>query len=110
MPDTPEYLTQEKYDQLVKELEYLKTQRRKEVAENLEYAKSAVGECRWHGKSKWRGQSGVHRPHPPGAVRSLGVDSLPRRHLSRPRLFASRQLRGAIEVSSVHSLKAASEL
>lgn len=40
MPDAPEYLTQEKYDQLVKELDYLKTKRRKEVAENLEYAKS----------------------------------------------------------------------
>ena len=40
MPDAPEYLTQEKYNELVKELEYLKTERRKEVAEQLEYAKS----------------------------------------------------------------------
>ena len=40
MPDTPEYLTQEKYNELVKELNYLKTDRRKEVAEQLEYAKS----------------------------------------------------------------------
>ncbi len=40
MPDTREYLTQEKYNELVKELETLKTVRRKEVAENLEYAKS----------------------------------------------------------------------
>lgn len=36
----PEYLTQEKYDELSKELEQLKTVRRKEVAEHLEYAKS----------------------------------------------------------------------
>lgn len=40
MPDTPEYLTQEKYNELVKELEHLKTVKRKEVAESLEYAKS----------------------------------------------------------------------
>ncbi len=40
MPDTREYLTQEKYNELVKELENLKTVRRKEVAESLEYAKS----------------------------------------------------------------------
>lgn len=40
MPDAPEYLTQEKYDELVKELDFLKTKRRKEVAEQLEYAKS----------------------------------------------------------------------
>lgn len=40
MPDAPVYLTQEKYDELKKELEYLKTDRRKEVAETLEYAKS----------------------------------------------------------------------
>ncbi|MDO8594850.1 MAG: transcription elongation factor GreA [bacterium] len=39
MPDA-EYLTKEKYDELVKELETLKTVRRKEVAESLEYAKS----------------------------------------------------------------------
>ncbi len=40
MTDTSEYLTQEKYDELKKELTQLKTVRRKEVAENLEYAKS----------------------------------------------------------------------
>src|SRR3989344_7360621 len=40
MPDAPEYLTQEKYNELVQELNNLKTNRRKEVAENLEYAKS----------------------------------------------------------------------
>ncbi|MDO8620345.1 MAG: transcription elongation factor GreA [bacterium] len=40
MPDTPEYLTQEKYNELVKELLHLKTVKRKEVAESLEYAKS----------------------------------------------------------------------
>jgi len=34
-----QYLTKEKYDTLVKELEYLRTDRRREVAENLEYAK-----------------------------------------------------------------------
>lgn len=35
-----EYLTQEKFSALEKELEYLKTTKRKEVAEALEYAKS----------------------------------------------------------------------
>lgn len=35
-----EYLTQEKYDELAKELDYLKKVRRKEVAESLSYAKS----------------------------------------------------------------------
>ena len=39
MPE-PEYLSQEKYSELVKELDNLKTVRRKEVAESLEYAKS----------------------------------------------------------------------
>lgn len=34
-----EYLTKEKYDQLAKELEDLKTTKRKEVAEQLQYAK-----------------------------------------------------------------------
>ena len=34
-----QYLTREKYDTLQKELDYLRTDRRKEVAENLEYAK-----------------------------------------------------------------------
>ena len=38
--DTAEYLTKEKFGELSKELEHLKTVRRKEVAENLEYAKS----------------------------------------------------------------------
>lgn len=40
MPDAQEYLTREKRDELAKELEQLKTVRRKEVAEHLEYAKS----------------------------------------------------------------------
>ena len=35
-----EYLTKEKYEELEKELQELKTIRRKEIAENLEYAKS----------------------------------------------------------------------
>jgi transcription elongation factor GreA len=35
-----EYLTQEKFDQFKKELEDLKTNKRKEIAEALEYAKS----------------------------------------------------------------------
>ena len=35
-----EYLTQEKFDEFKKELEHLKTVKRKEVAEQLEYAKS----------------------------------------------------------------------
>lgn len=35
-----EYLTQEKYESLKKELENLKTVKRKEIAESLEYAKS----------------------------------------------------------------------
>jgi transcription elongation factor GreA len=38
--DTPEYLTQEKYNELKKELELLVHTRRKEVAEHLEYANS----------------------------------------------------------------------
>ena len=40
MPDVPEYLSKEKYDELKRELEHLKTVRRKEIAESLEYAKS----------------------------------------------------------------------
>ena len=40
MSDEPEYLTQGKFDELKRELDALKTMRRKEVAENLEYAKS----------------------------------------------------------------------
>lgn len=39
MSTETQYLTQEKYDELEKELNYLKTERRKEVAEHLEYAK-----------------------------------------------------------------------
>src|SRR5438309_947573 len=35
-----EYLTKEKYEEFTKELSELKGKRRKEVAENLEYAKS----------------------------------------------------------------------
>ncbi len=35
-----EYLTKEKHEELQKELQFLKTQKRKEVAEALEYAKS----------------------------------------------------------------------
>jgi transcription elongation factor GreA len=35
-----EYLTKEKHDEFVKELDFLKKIRRKEVAESLEYAKS----------------------------------------------------------------------
>jgi len=40
MAEKKEYLTQEKFDELKTELEYLKTTRRKEIAENLEYARS----------------------------------------------------------------------
>lgn len=40
MAQHTEYLTKEKYYELQKELEELKTVKRKEVAENLEYAKS----------------------------------------------------------------------
>lgn len=35
-----EYLTKEKYNEIQKELEWLRTTRRKEVADHLEYAKS----------------------------------------------------------------------
>lgn len=35
-----EYLTQEKFNELKNELDYLKTTRRKEIAESLEYARS----------------------------------------------------------------------
>jgi transcription elongation factor GreA len=35
-----EYLTKEKFDSLSRELDFLKTAKRKEIAENLEYAKS----------------------------------------------------------------------
>lgn len=37
---TEEFLTREKFDELKKELDYLKTTRRKEIAESLEYARS----------------------------------------------------------------------
>lgn len=40
MDQNKEYLTQEKFDELKVELEHLRRVRRKEVAENLEYAKS----------------------------------------------------------------------
>jgi len=40
MEDKKEYLTKEKFNELTKQLEELKTVKRKEVAENLEYAKS----------------------------------------------------------------------
>lgn len=41
MPDTPDHIvSQEKFDEMVKELEYLKTERRTEIAKNLEYARS----------------------------------------------------------------------
>lgn len=40
MTEKDQYLTQEKYDELQKELQELKSTKRKEVAENLEYAKS----------------------------------------------------------------------
>ena len=35
-----EYLTKEKLDELTRELDFLKTGRRKEIAEKLEFAKS----------------------------------------------------------------------
>ncbi len=40
MNDTHAFLTQEKFDELKKELDHLKTVRRKEIAESLEYARS----------------------------------------------------------------------
>jgi len=40
MPEEQEYLTQEKYNEFSEELHQLKSVRRKEVAEQLEYAKS----------------------------------------------------------------------
>jgi transcription elongation factor GreA len=40
MASAEQYLTQEKYDEFEKELVYLKTVKRKEIAEALEYAKS----------------------------------------------------------------------
>lgn len=38
--DPNNYLTQEKFDELTEELEHLKTNRRREIAEQLEYARS----------------------------------------------------------------------
>ncbi len=35
-----EYVTQEKHDELQKELHFLKTEKRKEIADHLEYARS----------------------------------------------------------------------
>jgi transcription elongation factor GreA len=40
MNDDTAYLTQEKYDELKQEFQYLTTTRRKEIAESLEYARS----------------------------------------------------------------------
>ena len=40
MVDQNEFLTKEKFDELQEELDFLKTTRRKEIAENLEYARS----------------------------------------------------------------------
>ncbi len=39
MSDTQQYLTNEKLQEFKKELDFLKTEKRKQVAENLEYAK-----------------------------------------------------------------------
>ena len=39
MPTDIQYLTKEKFDELQKELDHLRSERRKEVAEHLEYAK-----------------------------------------------------------------------
>ncbi len=39
MPEVQQYLTKEKFQEFKKELDHLRTDRRKEVAENLEYAK-----------------------------------------------------------------------
>jgi len=40
MNDETNYLSKEKFDELTKELEHLKTVRRREIAEQLEYARS----------------------------------------------------------------------
>ena len=40
MPEEQSFLTREKFSELQKELDYLKTARRKEIAENLEYSRS----------------------------------------------------------------------
>lgn len=39
-PDTDTVVSQEKFDEMVKELDHLKTVRRTEIAKNLEYARS----------------------------------------------------------------------
>jgi transcription elongation factor GreA len=39
MSDLPQYLTKEKMQEFIKELDVLRTEKRKEVAESLEYAK-----------------------------------------------------------------------
>lgn len=39
MSEARQYLTKEKFQEFTKELEFLRTERRKEVAKNLEYAK-----------------------------------------------------------------------
>jgi len=40
MPDTANYLSKDKFEELTEELEHLKTVRRREIAEQLEYARS----------------------------------------------------------------------
>lgn len=40
MKEVKEYLSQEKFDEFTKELEFLKTTKRKEVAEDLDYARA----------------------------------------------------------------------
>lgn len=40
MSDTTKYLTKEKFDELTKELDLLRTVKRKEIAQNLEYARA----------------------------------------------------------------------
>ncbi|HEY4517295.1 MAG TPA: transcription elongation factor GreA [Candidatus Paceibacterota bacterium] len=40
MPEEQSFLTREKFSELQKELDYLKTTRRKEIAESLEYTRS----------------------------------------------------------------------
>lgn len=40
MTDAPTLVSQEKFDEIVKELEHLKTVRRTEIAKNLEYARA----------------------------------------------------------------------
>ena len=40
MPDTANYLSKDKFEELTAELEQLKTVRRREIAEQLEYARS----------------------------------------------------------------------